>query len=451
MKRAVIYARLSDVRKGETDGIERQVREAEAHAERLGVEIVERLVDNDLSAAKRKCRPAFERLMEGIAGNEWEVVVLRSLDRWVRRPAELERIIEVVEKSKVKVEAIHGEIDLRTRQGRLNARLVTAVAMNEVEATTERVTDWHKDRAARGLALHSQPGYGFHRAIGSPDVTVVAEEAERIRDAAARVLAGVPLKTIVREWNAQEVPAPGERWQSSTLRRILLAPRTAGLRVHRGEVVGDAVWPAILEREQWEQLGRLLRNPSRRTALSRDARLLTGIASCGKCEQGLNHKMMGNARRYFCRHCFGTTVYAEHLENHVVASLCAFLDEPSLTDRLRGRDDTDTVAAEILTIEADLDSLAEEVAHGRLTLGEWKIMQAGMRARLEPLRARLARAQPEAEWVGRGVELAGLWDTQPPAQQRRTLTAWVEDVRVNRAIPGVNRFDERRVKVTFRA
>src|SRR5690242_12351803 len=100
--RAVVYARLSDVRKGDTQGIDRQIREARAHAKRLDVDVVEELVDNDVTAAKSTRRPAFERLMTGIAAGTWDVVVLRSLDRWVRRPAELERIIDVVEKSQVR-------------------------------------------------------------------------------------------------------------------------------------------------------------------------------------------------------------------------------------------------------------------------------------------------------------------------------------------------------------
>jgi hypothetical protein len=38
-----------------------------------------------------------------------------------------------------------------------------------------------------------------------------------------------------------------DNWQGSTLRRVLISPRIAGLREHNGEVVGKAVWPAIID------------------------------------------------------------------------------------------------------------------------------------------------------------------------------------------------------------
>lgn len=459
---AALYARLSDVRREDADpsddakarrsrGIERQLREARTHAEKLGVTVVEELVDDDLSAAKKKRRPDFERLMAGIAANEWDVVVLRSLDRWVRRPDELERIIEIVEKSKVTVEAIHGEIDLRTRQGRLLARLLTAVAMAEVEATVERVTDWHADRAARGLPLHGPTGYGLAKVYGA--AVVVPDEAERIREAARRVLAGEALLAIARDWNEREIPSPAGRWRPQTIRRILIAPRTAGLRVYRGEVLGAARWPAILEPDEWGRVVRLLNNPSRRSGLDRGAKLLTGLASCGKCEKTLNSKIQHGVRRYFCRHCHGVTVFAEKLEEHVVADLCVVLDGPALGAAVdRSAVGADELAREIQQAEQDADELAREAGAGQVTVSEWKVMRTAIAERLARLRSQLAIAQGDAtDWIGRGVDLAESWDQIPVLEQRRILAAWVVDIRVGPAIVGKNRFDGRRVKITWRA
>ncbi len=62
----------------------------------------------------------------------------------------------------------------------------------------------------------------------------------------------VSLRSIAFDFNKRGIkPAGGkkngeskiDKWQGSTLRRVLLSPRIASLREHNGEVVGKAVWP----------------------------------------------------------------------------------------------------------------------------------------------------------------------------------------------------------------
>ena len=460
MKSAVIYARLSDVRKGDTEGIDRQIREGEAHAERLGLTVVERLIDNDLSAAKRKRRPAYDELMAGIANGKWDAVVLRSLDRWVRRPAELEQIIEVVDKSPVKVEAIHGEIDLRTRGGRLQARVVTAVAMNEVDATTERVTDWHADRAARGLPCSGLAGYGF----GDDKVTLNAAEAKRIREAAKRVLNGESLLSIVRRWNDAGVPFHDDApWTPGALRRVLLAPRIAGLRTHLGELT-DAVWPAIVDRDTFDQVGRILTSPSRRSSTGpRTQRLLTGLLSCGvglekgddraRCGKPLNAKTSQKGQRYYCRHCLGTLVASDHVEDFVKGAVIEALDRADLVaavKRLRKETDRADEIGKIAMIERDMETLAHELGEDRLTMPEFKAARSGMEKRLSALRASVEKQTdltPLTRWAGKGGALAAAWPRLGHDDKRAIIAAVFDDIVIRPARAGFNRFDAERIRL----
>lgn len=427
MRRGVLYARLSDTR-GLTGGIERQVAELRAHAERVGVEIMDELIDEDLSAAKKKRRPAFERLMEGIAADEWDAVVLRSLDRWVRRPVELERIIEVVEHSKVQVFAIHGQIDLRARSGKMLARMMTTVAIDEVDATRERVRDWHAYRAAQGLPA-GRPIYGYRRV----DKQMVAhpEEARALRDAARRVVEGESLTSVAARLGKG----------ATTLRQILTSPTVAGLRVHQGQVVGDAEWEPILDRVTWERLRRLFADPRRRWNPGPDAHLLTGIASCWKCHHTLN----GNPRHYYCRHDGAVRVSKLALEAHVGIKLFARVDRPILTAETAV--DDDAVVAGILALEADMEALIGERARREITPAEWKAARTVMLDELERLRALLVAPIRKA-WQGRGGELEAGWEDMPLADQRSVLRAWILEVKVKPGTPG--RFDGDRAEVLFR-
>ena len=61
--------------------------------------------------------------------------------------------------------------------------------------------------------------------------------------------------SLCRELDEKLVlPVKASSWSSKALGDILRSPRIAGLRVHRGEVVGEAQWPAIIDRETHEAL-----------------------------------------------------------------------------------------------------------------------------------------------------------------------------------------------------
>jgi site-specific DNA recombinase len=98
-------------------------------------------------------------------------------------------------------------------------------------------------------------------------------KADAVREPVSRVLRGESLRGIAFDFNKRGIkPAGGkkngvrkiDKWQGSTLRRVLISPRIAGLREHNGEVVGKAVWPAIIDEATHDRLVGLLKDSSRR-------------------------------------------------------------------------------------------------------------------------------------------------------------------------------------------
>ena len=94
------------------------------------------------------------------------------------------------------------------------------------------------------------------------------------------MLRGESLRSIAFDFNERGIkPAGGKRngeskidkWQGSTLRRVLMSPRIAGLREHNGEVVGEATWPAIIDRATHDRLVGLLEEPRAATSQLRQA------------------------------------------------------------------------------------------------------------------------------------------------------------------------------------
>jgi resolvase-like protein len=88
--RAAIYARISSDREGDQLGVRRQVDDCEQLSARKRWEVVERYVDDDVSAYRATTRPSHRRMLDDIQGGFIDAVVVWHLDRLHRQPRELE-------------------------------------------------------------------------------------------------------------------------------------------------------------------------------------------------------------------------------------------------------------------------------------------------------------------------------------------------------------------------
>jgi hypothetical protein len=78
-------------------------------------------------------------------------------------------------------------------------------------------------------------------------------------------LEGQSLRSIARDLNEREVkPARSDAWTLNTIKSLMLRPSITGLRSHKGEIIGEANWEAIIDRKDFEKLTAILTNPLRR-------------------------------------------------------------------------------------------------------------------------------------------------------------------------------------------
>ena len=95
--RAAIYARISSDREGDGLAISRQLEDCERLAADRGWRVVERYIDQDVSAYKARVRPAYQRLLDDLRAGTVDGVVVYHLDRLHRQPRELEEFFDVCE------------------------------------------------------------------------------------------------------------------------------------------------------------------------------------------------------------------------------------------------------------------------------------------------------------------------------------------------------------------
>ncbi len=453
-----IYVRISQDRTSERAGVGRQLADTTDLCERNKWAIADVFEDNDVSAAdRRKDRPAYRRLIEEVESGRITRIVTWHMDRLYRQIRQLEDLIDLAEKGVLAVETVEGSgYDLNSIEGRKRARQAVTDAIYESDKL-----GWRVARAKDELAREGKPAGGGNRPFGyEPDgMTVNEPEADALRWVAESLLAGKSMNSIVNELHADGVRGTrGSPFSVSSLRTLLLRPRIAGLRQHRGEIIGEAAWPAILPRESWERLCAVLKDPSRRLKGPRRRYLLSGLARCGVCAGRLSVSRLPDRPgfTYACRsvpgrRCGKVRVNGAPLEELVVASAFTAVD----TDRLAPAPDDSAVefAQQLEDVERRLDALARIYADGELSQREWLIARDRLSEREASLRKELetsASTFPPELLTGASA-LRSAWEGWNIEHRRTFLDQVFEAVVVNPARPTGGKFEPERVSLVWRA
>ncbi|MDZ8202078.1 recombinase family protein [Microbacterium sp. SSW1-59] len=429
----VIYTRISLDRTGEGLGVARQEQECRALAERLGMTVVHIYSDNDISATSGKVRPGFEAMLNV----QPPAIVAWHQDRLLRLTRDLERVIAL----NVPVYTVTaGTLDLTTPAGRAVARTVAAWSQYEGEQKATRQVAANVQRAASGVH-QGRVGYGYRR--DGACIVLEPTEAATIRAAVARVLDGESLRAICKDLDAQQAPTPGRgaRWNTTTLKQLLLRPSLAGLTVHRGQVVGSAPddSPRVIDEDTHERIKAVLTDPLRRTApAGRSPKyLLGGIARCGRPTGELDEagepvecggvmvravgrktrQANGNEKRqppsYVCRECYRVRRKQDPVDALVEGIVLGRLQMPDATqlfsqgDPAAVQDARDSIEA----LDARLANAADMFATGDINAAQLTRITERLRADRVQAAAALDAALPgavPAELVGPNARQ--VWD-----------------------------------------
>lgn len=462
--KAGIYCRISDDRAGEGLGVTRQAEDGRAYCAARGWEVADLYVDNDISATYGAPRPAYSRLLADLGSGLIGAVVAWHPDRLHRSPRELEDFIAIVDARRAKVGTVQaGEYDLTTPTGRMSARIVGAVAKHESEHKAQRIRSKHAELAAAGkLSGGGTRPFGFDADRRS----INEAEAELIRGAVRRLLAGESVRGVCVDWTERGVATvSGKAWSPQVMRTMVTSGRIAGLREHHGTITATAEWPAIISAADHHRLRAIIDDPARRTTQS-NARsyLLTGFAYCRVCGARLVARRRGgdHKRRYICAKgpgyagCGHIGIIAATLEDHVVTLALAYIDSPALSEALRALTDNESAedaSAELAAAEAMMVTLAQDWAAGEIDRISWQAARKPLTARIEAARRSLSRSGVNDAlrgYAAGGDTLRKGWADLSFDRRRAVLATVIDRVVIGPAIIGDNRFQPQRVSVEWK-
>jgi DNA invertase Pin-like site-specific DNA recombinase len=372
--KAGVYVRISRDKSGNALGVERQEPPCRDYCTRRGWHVHETYIDNDLSAYSGT-RPAFERLLRDAEAGIIGAIVAWDADRLSRDPdKDNGRIIGLAERYGVQLGTVTGDYDLATPMGRRFFRIRGADARWESEHRAERVALKHAELRANGKYWGGQRPFGYRVVPVVVDgkihyrLELDEAEAELTRAAARRVLTGGSLSAVVRDWSTRRPPVlrpRGRLWDSGKLRELLISPRIAGLRQNGTDLV-EADWPAIITREEHEQLRAILaERPTQKGPKEPRDYLASGVYICDLC----GTPMIGQARMgtpaYACRRerggCGRLHRVAKPLDDYLRDAVLDALSSPKTRAKLvalHGADHAGEAAALVAKRKAALTRLA---------------------------------------------------------------------------------------------
>lgn len=426
--RALIYARVSSDPSGRGRSVADQITECRDLCQRNGWTIVEELQDNDIGASRwsGKDRPEYRRLHQLLT--DADVLVTWEASRAHRDLAAYLELRELCAEHEVLWCYSGRTYDLTRGDDRFTTGLDALLSEHEAEKIRERVLRGLKSRAAAGEP-HGKVPYGYRAALDDAGNRVRVphpDEAAVLRDAARMVREGHSLRSITKRLNSQKRSNRGRDWTSVELRRKLVSPTYAGIRVHHGKHT-LASWEPILSTEEHEAVVALLTDPDRLTHRGSDpVYLLTGIAACGVCGAPVGRrKNKSGSSSYACTGKFCVSRSMDLVDSFVEAVIITRLSQPDVAQVLRSGDDSQRreALAEIRVLKARLDAYEQKAIDGDLEPDEYVRLRDGLRAKLTVAEARAERTPGGSPLPAQiaGPDASELWAKLPTESKREIV------------------------------
>jgi len=461
-QRAVVYVRISDDPEGTERGVDRQETDCRAYAASHDMSVVEVFRENDTSAFKQRTitlpsgervrrvvRPQFRAMLGFLAQGNADVMVAYDLDRAVRDPRDLEDLIDAKVLSRFQVRSVTGSLKLDSDADVAMARVLVAMANKSSADTARRVARAAKQQAIEGGWHGGRPPFGY-RAEGC-NLYVIPEQAELIREAAQRILAGETVYRILTDWNQRGVRSPkGGLWTDRAFKIVMRACSIKGVREYRPvqpdgtraktpELLTKATWEPILDEDTWAQVGAVFdaRKAARNFYGGSSKRLypFTGLIRCSKCGTAMTHR--GQVYQCVPPMPGGCTrgIRAAEVEALVEQAVLAVFAQIAHNRGKRTRNTDHTartgLAAALESDRAKLAQLDDDHYDGLIERAAWVRQRARIADRIEKTRHEYQAATPESGPVIDVTTVADQWEGRTPLWQYQAASLVLEAVLIH--------------------
>jgi site-specific DNA recombinase len=318
MLKAVTYARVSgDDRGRDGRNLAGQLDLCRQYALERGWQVVAELAEDDRGASGASFElPQLNRIREMAQAGDFDVLVVREIDRLSRKLAKQLVVEEELNRLGIEISYVLAEY-ADSPEGRLNKHIRATIAEYEREKINERMIRGRRLKVKAGHVLvHSSAPYGYELYIdenGKNSLIINEPEARIVRMIYNWYVNGddcgkkLTMKAITRKLTELHVPTRldtvkgkggfkkkdwGE-WSRATVGKILGNEVYIGNWYYGKEGHDQSEWlavrvPAIIDKDVWEIARKMRVMNKQKTRENRKHKyLLVGHIRCGKCSCGI--------------------------------------------------------------------------------------------------------------------------------------------------------------------
>lgn len=363
-------------------------------------------------------RPAYQEMMEEVKAGKINCIIVKDLSRFSRHHLDsCDMILNKFREAKIRFIAVMDGLDsLLMKDNQRDLYIPLRTLINQVYSIelSQKTRQHLKAKWENGEYTGPQPMYGYKRSPENWYRLIIDEPAAAaIRDMFQWRLEGLSNDRIAKKLNSIGVPSPAEyknaaghphdtpfqtketaQWYAGTVIRILRNPvyigtleqgktRSTPLRPELSKQLPESEWiikegihEAIVSREVFEAVGRLLKADSRCSPSQKLAYPFSGIARCGSCGNTLARRTVGKYKYYTCTHvkdpdvmCVGCHISIDKFDARVHEMINARVTEVmEMCQNLASGSYDDKFQSEIKLLQKEVDTLDREIEHQKYLL-----------------------------------------------------------------------------------
>ena len=343
--RAAVYARYSSDNQ-RCESIDQQIAVCRKYAAANNIEIVTVYDDRAITGTSDR-RPGFQAMIKDSAKHKFDIVLVYAFDRFARDRYDSARYKHALKENGVRVVSATEHIP-DDPSGIILESMLEGMAEYYSAELSRKVMRGMEDNASKCMVTGTLPlGYVKGR---DKRYQIKESEAETVREAFTRVLAGERIVDIISDFNRRGMTTKtGKPFCKESFDKILHNERYTGVYIwHTTRVEGGI--PAIISKEDFDAVQSLLftkpnarrdstgQTPQRRRR-DTGVYILTGKLFCGHCGEPMvgksGHSRTGDTHYYYsCRGrlnntgCKKSNVRKDSIESEIAR----FLRDTILTD-----------------------------------------------------------------------------------------------------------------------
>ena len=223
--RAVVYCRVS-TREQATEGVSLDAQESalRAYCALRSLDVAAVVVDAGVSGGKAMAaREGGRRVLDLVDSGEVGSVVAYKLDRLFRDACDCLAVTAEWDRLDVSLHLVDlggQSIDTSTAMGRFMLTVLAGAAEMERNQIRERVTAALAHKASKGERVGQVP-FGSRLAVDGVHLENDDDEQRVIELVRALRADGLSLRAVADRLNADNVPARGKRWHTTTIARLV--------------------------------------------------------------------------------------------------------------------------------------------------------------------------------------------------------------------------------------